>query len=212
MTDPAIEAYAEAHTTPVAEHLQRLDDDTRATLPVYEMLSGPVVGRLLETLVFLARPRLVVEIGTYSGYSALNMAGGLPPDGRIVTLELSDEHADFAQRHIDASPHADRVEVRRGPALDALAELDGPYDMVFIDADKPGYLGYYEAVLPKLADTGLIVVDNTLRGGAVLDPASGNDSDRAIAAFNDHVVADDRVVATMLTVRDGVTLIRRRSA
>jgi caffeoyl-CoA O-methyltransferase len=203
-----VEAYAAAHTTALAPWMQRLHAEAVAELPYASMLSGPVVGRLLETLVFALRPQLVVEVGTYAGYSALAMAGALPPGGRVVTLELDDAHADFAQRHIDASPYADRIEIVRGPALDALAALDGPYDLVFIDADKTGYPAYYEAALAKLAPTGLIVADNTLHGGGVLDPAG--EGDRVIAELNDRWAHDDRVVATQLTVRDGVTILRRR--
>jgi caffeoyl-CoA O-methyltransferase len=136
------------------------------------------------------------------------MAQALPPGGRIVTCEVVDENADFAQRHIDASPYADRIEIRRGPALDTIASLDGPYDMVFIDADKTGYPGYYEACVPKLAPDGLIVADNTLRDGTVLDPDAGDDGARAIAAFNDRAASDPRVVSVQLSVRDGLTLIR----
>jgi predicted O-methyltransferase YrrM len=203
-----VDAYAAAHTTPFAAWMERLHDEAAAELPYPSMLSGPVVGRLLETLVFAGRPQLVVEIGTYAGYSALAMAAALPPGGRVVTLELDDVHADFAQRHVDASPYADRIEIVRGPALASLARLDGPFDMVFIDADKTGYPDYYEAALAKLAPTGLIVVDNTLRDGGVLNPDS--EGDRAIAALNDRWASDERVIVTQLTVRDGVTLIRPR--
>jgi caffeoyl-CoA O-methyltransferase len=211
LVSDAVEAYVEAHSTPPAEHLQALERETRESLNAPQMLTGAVEGRFLETLVFLRRPRLIVEIGTYSGYSALAMASALPADGRIVTLELSDEHADFAERHIAAAGLADRIEVRRGPAIDSLAALDGPFDLVFIDADKAGYRDYYEAVLPKLADDGLIVVDNVLWSGRVAQPESDDDEDntRALRAFNDHVAADTRVVSVMLTVRDGVTLARR---
>jgi caffeoyl-CoA O-methyltransferase len=130
------------------------------------------------------------------------MAGALPEGGRIVTCELSDEHADWAQAGIDASPYADRIEIRRGAALDTIAAIDEPIDFCFIDADKPGYVGYYEAVLPKLSPRGLIAADNTLRGGQVLE---GDVMDE----FNRHVAADPRSVQVLLTVRDGVTLIRR---
>jgi caffeoyl-CoA O-methyltransferase len=207
----AVEAYAAAHTTPAAGHLRALAEETRATLGSPGMLTGEVEGRFLELLVFLTRPRLVLEIGTYSGYSALSMAGALPAGGRIVTCELKDEHADVAESHIAAAGVADRVEVRRGPALDTVAGLDGPFDLVFIDADKPGYLDYYEAVLPKLAEGGLIVVDNVLWSGRVADPPSADDDEntRALRTFNDHVAADERVVSVMLTVRDGITLARR---
>jgi caffeoyl-CoA O-methyltransferase len=207
----AVEAYAAAHTTPAAAHLQALADETQATLASPQMLTGEVEGRFLEFLVFLAQPRLVLEIGTYSGYSALSMAQTLPDGGRIVSCELDPDRVRFAARHIAAAGLADRIEVRQGPAIETIATLDGPFDLVFVDADKPGYLGYYEAVLPKLADRGLIVVDNVLWGGRVAAPPSDDDSDstRALRTFNDHVAADERVVSVMLTVRDGVTLVRR---
>lgn len=208
--DPALAAYVEAHTTPPEPHLAALAAETRATLDAPGMLTGTVEGRFLEALVWAIQPRLVLELGTYSGYSALSMAVALPPGGRIVTCEVSDEHADFAQRHIDASPYGERIEVRRGPALDTIAGLEGPLDLVFIDADKPGYVNYYEAALPKLAPRGLIVADNTLWSGAVVGDEDDSESTVALRAFNDRVAGDERVVSVMLSVRDGVTLIRRR--
>ncbi len=210
LADEQLEAYIEAHTTPPEPHLAALAEETRATLNAPQMLTGTVEGRFLEALVWTARPQLVLELGTYSGYSALAMAAALPPGGRIVTCELSDEHADFAQRHIDASPYADRIELRRGPALDTVATLDGPFDLVFIDADKPNYVNYYEAVLPKLAERGLIVADNTLWSGNVAEEEDQSDATVALRAFNDRLRDDDRVVCVMLSVRDGITLIRLR--
>jgi caffeoyl-CoA O-methyltransferase len=211
LVSQAVEEYAAAHTTPAAAHLRALAEETRATLSSPGMLTGEVEGRFLELLVFALRPRLVLEIGTYSGYSALSMAAALPEGARIITCELKDEHADVAERHIAAAGLADRIEVRRGPALDTIASLDGPFELVFIDADKSGYLDYYEAVLPKLSDGGLVVVDNVLWSGRVADPPSDDDdgNTRALRAFNDHVAADERAVSVMLTVRDGITLVRR---
>jgi len=211
IVDPAVEQYAAEHTSAPDAALAALASETQATLRSPQMLTGRVEGRLLEMLVFAARPKLVLELGTYSGYSALSMAAALEPGARLITCELNPEHAEFARRHIEASPHAERIELRVGPALETLATLDGPFDLVFIDADKTGYRDYYEAVLPKLAPHGLIVVDNTLWSGRVLHPddADASADTRALAAFNDHVVADPRVVCVMLTVRDGVTLIRR---
>lgn len=206
---PAIEAYAEAHTTPPASFMAALAAETQEQLAFPQMLTGTVEGRLLETLVFATGARSVLELGTFSGYSALAMAAALPPGGTVITCEVSDEHADFAQRHIDASPYADRIEIRRGPALETIASLDGPFDLVFIDADKPGYAGYFEATLAKLAPRGLIVADNTLWSGRVADPSAGDDSTQAMRAFNDRVLGDERVVCVQLSVRDGVTLIRR---
>jgi caffeoyl-CoA O-methyltransferase len=139
------------------------------------------------------------------------MAQALPEGGRIITCELDPERVAFAEHHIADAGMADRIEVRQGPALETIATLDGPFDLVFIDADKPGYLGYYEAVLPKLAERGLIVVDNVLWSGRVAEPESDDDTESttALRVFNDHVVADERVVSVMLSVRDGVTLVRR---
>jgi caffeoyl-CoA O-methyltransferase len=208
-----IERYALEHSTPVEGRMDALAEETRATLPAPGMLSGAVEGRLLEMLVFASGARRVLEFGTYSGYSALSMARALPADGRIVSLEVSDEHAEFARRHIAETPYADRIEVLVGPALELVERLDGPFDLAFIDADKENYARYYEAALARLAPRGLIVVDNTLWSGRVLDPDAGDasESTRALAAFNDMVVADERVVCVMLTIRDGVTLIRPRS-
>ena len=173
------------------------------------MLTGPIEGRFLQQLVFATGARRVLELGTYSGYSALSMAEGLPPDGRIDTCEVDERHAEVARRYIARSAYADRITVHLGPALETIARLDGAFDLVFIDADKVNYLNYYEAVLPRLSERGLIVADNTLWSGRVLDPGD-DDGTQAIVAFNEHVANDDRVVCVQLTVRDGVTLIRRR--
>jgi caffeoyl-CoA O-methyltransferase len=175
------------------------------------MMVGLLEGRFLETLVWLTGARRVLEIGAFTGYSALSMAAALPPDGRLVTCEVSAERAEVCRRHFDESPWGDRIEIRVGPALDSLAALDGPFDLVFVDADKTNYLNYYEAVLPKLADHGLIAVDNVLWSGRVLDEGDQSDDTVAMRAFNDFVRDDDRVVCVMTTVRDGVTLIRRRT-
>ena len=137
------------------------------------------------------------------------MAAGLPPDGRIDTCEIEERHAAVARRYIAASPYADRITVHLGPAADTIARLDGPFDLVFVDADKTGYEDYYEAMLPKLADRGLIVVDNTLQSGRVVDSPDEGENTRAIVAFNDRVRADPRVTCVLLTVRDGVTLVRK---
>ena len=203
--------YAEEHTTPPADHLVRLAEETRAELSLPQMLTGPVEGRLLETLAFVAGARRVLDVGTYSGYSALSMAAALPADGVVVTCEASERHADFARRHIAASPYVDRIDLRLGPALDTIATLEGGFDLVFIDADKTGYPDYFEACLPLLSEGGLIVIDNTLRGGTVLPGHDdGEPATRTIRALNERLARDDRVICVLLTVRDGVTLVRRR--
>ncbi|HUI03085.1 MAG TPA: O-methyltransferase [Acidimicrobiales bacterium] len=212
IADPVLESYAEAHTTPPAEHLVAVAESTRADLDFPGMMVGTLEGRFLEMLVYALRPAWVLEIGTFSGYSALSMAAGLPPGGRITTCELSAAHVEASRRNIAASPYADRIEIVEGPALDTVNRLGGPFDFVFIDADKSSYLSYFEAVLPKLAPGGLIAADNTLWSGRVLDDADRSPDTLAIRAFNDAVAADPRVVCVQLTVRDGVTLIRRAGA
>src|SRR4051794_19692080 len=170
------------------------------------MLTGPVAGRFLELLVWLGQPKRVLEIGTFSGHSALAMAAALPDDGRIDACELDPDRAAFAQRYFDRSPHGSKITLHIGPASETIDGLQGEFDLVFIDADKEGYTGYYEAVLPRLAERGLIVADNTLSSGRVVDGSP------AVAVFNEHVANDPRTVQVILTVRDGMTLIRRACA
>lgn len=204
-----IEEYAAAHTTPPPPWLAALAAETERDNPMAMMMVGALEGRFLEFLVFASGARRVLEIGTFTGYSSLSMAAGLPAGGSIVTCDVDPAALAVARRHIAASPHADRIEIREGPALETIAALDGPFDLVFVDADKTNYLNYYEAVLPKLAERGLIAVDNTLWSGAVLDETDTSENTEAIRAFNNHVRDDPRVVCVQLTVRDGVTLIRR---
>jgi len=204
-----LDAYAAAHTSPPPAQLDELAAETKATLECPQMLTGPVEGRFLQTLVFATGATRILEIGTYSGYSALSMAGGLAEGGHIDTCELSEQHAEVARRYIAQSPHADRITVHVGPAIETVARLDGPFDLVFVDADKPGYDAYYEAVLPKLAPRGLIVFDNMLQNGRVVSEPDAGEATKAIVALNEKLVADERVVCVLLTVRDGVTLVRK---
>lgn len=209
VVDEQLEAYAAAHTTPPPPWLVALAEETEQEMPLALMMVGALEGRFLEFLVFATGARRVLEIGTFTGYSALSMAAALPEDGSIVTCDLDPEALGIARRHIAASPYAGRIEIREGPALDTLAELEGPFDLVFVDADKTNYVAYYEAVLPKLAPRGLLVADNTLWSGRVLDESADDENTVAIRTFNDHVRDDPRTVCVQLTVRDGVTLVRR---
>jgi caffeoyl-CoA O-methyltransferase len=208
ITDPVLEAYAQAHTTAPGDLLLALAEETRATLSAPQMMVGALEGRFLEMLVYALRPTWVLEIGTFSGYSSLSMAAGLAPGGRITTCEISPQHAAVARSYISRSPYAEVIDVIEGPALETVGTLEGPFDFVFIDADKTNYQAYYEAVLPKLAPGGLIAADNTLWSGRVVDDSDQSDDTRAIRAFNDAVVSDPRVVCMQTTIRDGVTLIR----
>jgi caffeoyl-CoA O-methyltransferase len=206
-----LERYAEEHSTPDADFFRRLEEETRATTSVPQMMVGPLEGPLLGWLVWLAAARSVLEIGTFTGYSSISMALNLPPDGRIVSLDVNEETTAAARRYAEEAGVADRIDYRVGPAIEELERLDGPFDLVFIDADKESYIDYYENVLPKLSERGFIVADNVLWSGHVLSD-DGDESTSAIKRFNDHVSADDRVECLMLTVRDGMTLIRRRRA
>ena len=212
VADPRVEQYAAEHTTPEPPWFATLAEETRNATRAPTMMVGTLEGRLLTALVAMLRPRSVLEIGTFTGYSALSMAEALPADGRIVTCDISEEHLAIARRHIAASPYAGVIEIRSGPALETIATLPGPFDLVFIDADKTSYSAYFEATLAKLAPGGVILVDNVLWSGRVLDPAVVDPDTAAIKAFNDQVLADDRVEVVMLTVRDGVSLIRHRRA
>ena len=203
IVDPQLADYADRLTSPHEPLLAELSEKTREELGSEAMLTGPVAGRLLELLVWFGRPRRVLEIGTFSGHSALAMAAALPDGGRIDTCEVDPERAAFAQRYFDRSPHGSRITLHVGPALETIVRLDDDFDFVFIDADKGGYVDYYEAVVPRLSERGLIVADNTLWDGQVLE------GDNAVVRFNEHVAADPRTVQALLTVRDGMTLIRR---
>jgi caffeoyl-CoA O-methyltransferase len=211
IVNEAVERYALEQSTPDPELFRRLEEETRATTTAPQMMVGPLEGQFLGWLVRLSQARSVLEIGTFTGYSSISMALALPDGGRITSLDVNEETTAVARRYAEEAGVLDRIDYRVGSALDTLAGLDGPWDLAFIDADKPNYVNYYEAVLPKLADGGFVVADNVLWSGRVVEE-DGEESTQAIKAFNDHVAADDRVEQLMLTVRDGMTLIRRRSA
>lgn len=204
-----IEQYAEEHTTPPTALLAALSEETHASLAAPQMLTGPIEGRFLELLVYAAGARRILELGTFSGYSSISMAAGLAAGGHIDTCEVEEKHASVARRYIEQAGLSDRITIHMGPGLDTIEALGGEWDLVFIDADKPNYLNYYEAVVPRLTERGIIVADNTLWSGKVLDQSDDSEGAVAIRAFNGRVLNDDRVVCVQLTIRDGVTLIRR---
>jgi caffeoyl-CoA O-methyltransferase len=205
----ALDDYCLAHTTPAAPLLDELAAYTRAHCKLPQMLTGPVEGTFLRMLVRVSGAKRVLEIGTFTGYSALSMAAGLPDDGQLSTCEIDPEHARIAQSFFDRSPHGRKIALMSGPALDTINALPArtTFDFVFIDADKENYVNYYEAVLPRLRPGGLIAADNTLWSGRVLEPK--DKSDHAIVAFNAHVARDPRVEHVLLSVRDGVMLVRK---
>jgi predicted O-methyltransferase YrrM len=200
-----VEAYAERYTSARADLFDRLGEETRATQQSPQMMVGPVEGAFLSFLVTMTNAKRVLEVGTFTGWSSIAMAGALPPGGVLVTCDVNEETTAIARRYAEEAGVADRIEYRLGPAVETLATLEGPFDLAFIDADKGGYINYYEAVLPMLAPNGVIAADNTLFG-----IESEGENAAAIARFNEHVLHDDRVEAVLLPFREGVTLIRRR--
>ena len=210
LINPEVLEYADAHTTAPPGHLEAVDTATREDFAVWGMMVGRQEGRFLEMLVYATQATSILEIGTFTGYSAIAMAAGLPKGGSIISLEVDPHHAQVARGNINAAGFESYVSVIEGPALRSLEELQGPFDLVFIDADKVTYDAYYEAVLPKLSRHGLIVVDNTLQNGGVLaSEKNPHEGAQALRAFNDKLVNDPRVVCVLTTIRDGVTLIRR---
>jgi len=206
-----IEEYAESHTTPPPELLTELSEETMRNLSSPQMLAGTIEGRFLELLVYALGAKRVLELGTFSGYSALSMAAGLPEGGHVHTCEANEQHAEVARRYIAQSQWADRITVHVGPALETIDGLDEEWDFVFIDADKRNYSRYFEILLPRMAPRGLMAFDNTLWSGAVLDEEPESDNTRAIQELNDRLASDPRVTAVLLTVRDGVTLVKRNA-
>ena len=199
-----IEAYAERYTSARADVFDRLGAETEATQEGAQMMVGLLEGAFLSFLVYLSNATCVLELGTFTGWSTIAMARALPPEGRLVTCDIDEGTTAVARRYAEEAGFADRIDFRIGPGLETLATLDGPFDLAFIDADKGGYVDYYEAILPKLSPRGVIAADNTLFGS---DP--DGEITRQMTRFNEHVLHDDRVEAVLLPVREGITLIRR---
>jgi caffeoyl-CoA O-methyltransferase len=208
IVEPTVEEYAAQHTSPDGELFERLAAETREKTTAPQMMVGRIEGQFLATLVRLGSARRILELGTFTGYSSISMASALPPDGRVITCDVDPEATGIARRYMDESGHGDKIEIRLRPALDTLRELDGPFDLVFIDADKQNYVNYYEAALPLLAGDGLLIADNVLWSGRVVED-DGDESTLAIKRFNEHVRSDTRVRSVMLTVRDGMTLVQK---
>ena len=205
--DERVEQYAEEHSSPPPELFARLAAETHEKSESPQMMVGRIEGNFLALLVRTLRARRVLELGTFTGYSSIAMARALPADGRLITCDVNEETTEIARRYAQEAGVVDRIDYRLGPALETVGGLDGEFDLVFIDADKVNYVNYYEATLPLLAASGLMVVDNTLWSGRVADPQEDDESVRAIRELNDHVRDDPRVDNVLLTVRDGMNLV-----
>jgi caffeoyl-CoA O-methyltransferase len=207
--EPSVEEYAEAHSSPDGELFERLAAETREKSDWPQMMVGRVEGQFLGSLVRSTGANRILELGTFTGYSSISMALALPDDGRLITCDVDTETTEIVGRYATEAGVVDRIDYRTGPALDTIAQLDGEFDLIFIDADKPNYVNYYEATLPKLAPKGLMILDNTLWSGRVADPNDDDENTRAIRAINERVREDPRVNNVLLTVRDGMNLVWR---
>jgi caffeoyl-CoA O-methyltransferase len=200
--------YAFAHSTPQSTHLREVEAWTRAHREDHGMLTGRLEGGLLRLLVALSGARRIVEVGTFTGYSALSMAAALPEDGTLVTCELDPDNARAARSHFAADPHGHKVTLLEGPGLASLQTLTGPFDFAFVDADKENYPNYLEALLPMMRTGGIVAFDNALWSGAVADPADTTESTVAIRELNRRMLAAPSLDNVLLTVRDGLHLAR----
>lgn len=207
---PEVEAYSTVYCSGLTPLINEVLEYTLANHPHAHMVSGKEQGLLLQFLSRMIRPKRILEIGTFTGFSGLCLAEGLAENGELHTLELREEDAATAQAYFNRSSHKDNIHLHIGNALEIIPQLNEKWDLVFIDADKPGYVNYYNLVLPNLQPNGWILADNVFFHGEVMkEPVTGKNG-KAIAAFNEHVKNDESVEQMMLTVRDGLMLIRKR--
>lgn len=202
-----IEDYAITHTTTLPRHLKSLMDFTQENRADSMMITGVIEGTLLQFLVWVANAQRVLEIGTFTGFSAQMMAEALPDNGQLITCDIDSETSKIAQEYWYSSPHGHKIQLRLGPALKTLTTLDGIFDLIFIDADKENYPEYFEIALELLAPRGIIVIDNVLWGGNVLDPQDSIDC--AIASLNSRISEDEDLTHVLLPIRDGIMLVHR---
>ena len=206
-----LDDYILRHIDAEGEYLHALWRDTQLKLSYGQMASGHLQGRLLKMLVEMTKPQRVLELGTFSGYSALSMAEGLGEGAELHTFEIFDENEDFLQRWLGGSPYADRIHLHIGDALELVPRMDVEWDLAFIDADKRQYVDYYNMLLPRMRKGGFILADNTLWYGRVVEtPRESDLQTRGVQAFNDLVASDPRVEKVILPLRDGLTILRVR--
>lgn len=205
-----LDEYIEAHIDREPDHLHELYRRTNLTRLYARMCSGHTQGRLLSMLSKMISPRRVLELGTFTGYSALCLAEGIPAGGELHTVEIDDEAEDELLELFETAPGGEKIELHIGDALQLIPEIGGEWDLVFIDANKRHYCQYFDAVFPMVRKGGYIIADNTLWDGKVVDPSAHDAQTEGILAFNDMIAADDRVEKVILPIRDGMTIIRKK--
>lgn len=209
LTDKKLTEYAESHSSPESELLAELNRQTHLKVPMPRMLSGHLQGRALAMFSCMLRPSRILEIGTYTGYSALCMCEGLAPDGKLITIDVNEELEDMVRGYFERSGYAPRIEYILGNALEVIPGLRDTFDLVFIDADKKGYPAYYDLVIEKVRSGGVIIADNVLRHGKIVDGSPDRET-RNMQQFNEKVLADPRVENLLLPIRDGLMMARKR--
>ena len=209
--DPALDAYCETNSGEEPWYLKELTAETHKKVHMPMMISGHLQGRFLSMLSHLAQPRTIVEIGTFTGYSALCLAEGLAPDGMLHTIDIDPYLPEMVHRYIEKAGMLDRITMHHRPALEAIPTIPAPFDLVFIDADKQNYSNYFDAVIDKVRPGGLIIADNVLWSGKVLEPKEAQDGEtRGLAAYAAKVMTDARVENVLLPLRDGLLISRKK--
>lgn len=210
LVSPEIDEYAVSKSEPTSDLLQELVAATHRETSAPRMLTGPLEGRFLKMIVQVTGARRILEIGMFTGYSALSMAEGLPDDGELITCDVDQHCIAIATKFFQRSPHGKKIKIKQGPALETMANLAGNFDLIFVDADKDNYSNYYEAALKLLKTGGVILIDNVLWSGKVINKANEDERSRAIAELNDRISKDERVDRVLLPIRDGIFFVRKR--
>ena len=211
--DPRLAEYAEKYTSNESDLLKELNRDTHANVLIPRMLSGHLQGRVLSMFSKMLKPKTILEIGTYTGYSALCLAEGLHIEGTLITIEINEELEDMAKTYFDKSDYGHQIDFKIGNAMDIIPKINEPIDMVFIDADKENYCNYFDLVIDKMSSGAILIADNVLWSGKVIDPVQleKDYETRELNRFNQKIMADDRVENVLMPIRDGIMVVRKNS-
>ncbi len=204
-----IEEYCRAHSTPPSKTVDALEAFTKANVAGSQMLIGPLGSGLLKTLVRASHAKRILEVGCYTGYSALNMAEALPENGELISLDVNPETSAVAKKFWEQSPHGKKIKLMLGPAIETIAKLDGKFDFIFIDADKRNYIRYFELCWPLLTSGGVVAIDNCLWDGKVLKPETGDETTQAIVRFNEMIKSRTDLHSCLIPIRDGIFVITK---